>query len=390
MSPTAARTVETKPARAQPRSMPAWVYTHPELTRLEYERILKPSWQIACHVSQIPAAGDYVTFELGGDSVIVLRDAGGTIRGLHNVCRHRGTRLLEGSGRCAGRITCPYHGWTYRYDGSLLATPARDSFPDLDLREHGLDGVRIELALGFVWVCLAAEPPPPPSAMWAPLMEELAPYRLEELVPTQPVYFEEWNVNWKIAMDNYLESYHVPIGHPGLNRMMRPDYEDQRGIPGIARGTSWLREAPSARWSERVYQKHVGAVTAPHLPEPERRCWRFYSCLPNLGLDIMPEQMDFFQVLPRGPNRTLIRGAAFGLPDARREMRLVRWLGNRINMQVNTEDRMLCERLQRGIADSHYRPGPLSEIETWMLEFHELLRARIPEVQLPSAPAHFS
>jgi phenylpropionate dioxygenase-like ring-hydroxylating dioxygenase large terminal subunit len=389
MSSTAARRVETTSAAA-PRSMPAWVYTRPELTRLEYERILKPSWQIACHVSQIPAAGDYVTFELGGDSVIVLRDASGAIRALCNVCRHRGTRLLEAAGRCPGRIVCPYHGWTYRYDGSLLATPARDTFPDLNLHDHGLDAVPVELALGFVWVCLGADPPPPPSEVWAPMMEELAPYRLEELVPTQPVYCEEWNVNWKIAMDNYLESYHVPIGHPGLNRLFSPDYEDQRGVPGIARGISWMREAPSSRWSERVYQKHVGTVTAPHLPEPERRSWRFYSCLPNLGLDIMPEQVDFFQVLPRGPGKTLIRGAAFGLPDERREMRLIRWLGNRINMQVNTEDRMLCERLQRGIADSHYRPGPLSQIETWMLEFHELLRARIPEVRLPSAPAQFS
>jgi phenylpropionate dioxygenase-like ring-hydroxylating dioxygenase large terminal subunit len=372
------------------RSLPAWVYNDPQLTRLEIERILKPSWQIACHISQIPKAGDYVTFELGADSVIVLREAGGGIRALRNVCRHRGTRLLEGAGHCPGRITCPYHGWTYRYDGSLLATPARDSFPGLDLREHSLAAVRTEVALGFVWVCLAAEAPPPPSVVWAPILEELAPYRLDELVPTQPLYLDEWEVDWKIAMDNYLESYHVPIGHPGLNRLFTPDYEDQRGVPGIARGFSWMREAPSSRWSERVYQKHVAAVTAPHLPEPQRRSWRFYSCLPNLGLDIMPEQMDFFQVLPRGPGKTVIRGAAFGLPDERREMRLIRWLGNRINMQVNEEDRSLCERLQRGINDSAYRPGPLSRIETWMLEFHDLLRARIPEVSLPVRPARFA
>jgi len=389
MSATPARPVAS-PVIPIARGLPAWVYNHPEMTRLEYERILKPSWQIACHLSQIPVAGDYVTFELGSDSVIVLRDRAGNIQALRNVCRHRGTRLLEGTGRCPGRITCPYHGWTYRYDGSLLATPARDSFPDLDLSEHGLGAVHVEVALGFVFVCLAPEAPPPPSQMWAPIIEELLPYRLEQLVPTQPMFFEEWNVDWKIAMDNYLESYHVPIGHPGLNRVFTPDYEDQRGVPGIARGISWLREAPSPRWSERVYQKYVAAVTAPHLPEPNRRSWRFYSCLPNLGIDVMPEQVDFFQVLPRGPGKALIRGAAFGMPDERREMRLLRWLGNRINMQVNSEDRMLCERLQRGIADSDYRPGPLSQIETWMLEFHELLRARIPEVRLPAPPAHFA
>ncbi|HEX4389301.1 MAG TPA: aromatic ring-hydroxylating dioxygenase subunit alpha [Steroidobacteraceae bacterium] len=389
MNSTAARPAESLSGRT-PRSLPAWVYSHPEMTRLEFERILKPSWQIACHVSQIPSAGDYVTFELGRDSVIVLREPGGTIRALRNVCRHRGTRLLEGAGRCHGRITCPYHGWTYRYDGSLLATPARDSFPGLNLREHSLDAVHAELTMGFVWVCLAADPPPPPSQVWAPFLEELAPYRLEELIPTQPMYFEEWQVDWKIAMDNYLESYHVPIGHPGLNRMMTPDYEDQRAVPGIARGISWMREAPSARWSERIYQKHIAEVSATYLPEPNQRSWRFYSCLPNLGIDIMPEQMDFFQVLPRGPGKALIRGAAFGRPDERREMRLIRWLGNRINMQVNREDRMLCERLQRGIADSAYRPGPLSQIETWMLEFHDLLRARIPEVNLPEPPARFN
>jgi phenylpropionate dioxygenase-like ring-hydroxylating dioxygenase large terminal subunit len=378
----------TRGSGPQPRGLPAWVYQDPRLMRLEIERILRPSWQIVCHLSQIPTSGDYVTFELGSDSVIVLREPGGGVRALTNVCRHRGTRLLEGTGRCHGRITCPYHGWTYRYDGSLLATPAKDSFPDLDLREHGLDQVRVSTALGFVFVCLAGDPPPP-AQVWAPIIAELAPYRFEDLVPTQPLYCEEWNVDWKIAMDNYLESYHVPIGHPGLNRLFTPDYEDQRGIPGIARGISWLREAPSPRWSERVYQKHVAAVTAPHLPEPQRRSWRFYSCLPNLGIDIMPEQVDFFQVLPRGPGRTVIRGAAFGLADSRREMRLIRWLGNRINMQVNSEDRMLCERLQRGLADSNYRPGPLSSIETWMLEFHDLLRERIPEFRLPQPPASF-
>jgi len=389
MNSSAARPVEPF-TRALPRSLPAWVYDHPEMTRLEYERILKPSWQIACHVSQVKAAGDYVTFELGSDSVIVLREVGGGIRALRNVCRHRGTRLLEGAGRCHGRITCPYHGWTYRYDGSLLATPARESFPGLDLREHSLAAVPVEVTLGFVWVCLGAQPPAPPSQVWAPVLEELAPYRFEDLVPTQPLYLDEWNVDWKIAMDNYLESYHVPIGHPGLNRLFTPDYEDQRGVPGIARGISWMREAPSPRWSERIYQKYVAEITAPHLPEPQRRSWRFYSCLPNLGVDIMPEQVDFFQVLPRGPGKAVIRGAAFGLPDERREMRLIRWLGNRINMQVNSEDRQLCERLQRGIRDSAYRPGPLSTIETWMLEFHDLLRARIPEVSMPEPPARFA
>jgi len=146
---------------SQPHGLPPWVYRHPELMKIEIERILRPSWQIVCHISQIKKTGDFVTFELGTDSVVVLREPGGGIRAFHNVCRHRGTRLLEGSGTCPGRIVCPYHGWTYRYDGSLLATPARDTFPNLNLREHGLAPVRVETMLGFVFVCLAGDPPPP-------------------------------------------------------------------------------------------------------------------------------------------------------------------------------------------------------------------------------------
>jgi phenylpropionate dioxygenase-like ring-hydroxylating dioxygenase large terminal subunit len=387
MTVIAASPIQSAPPVA--RGLPAWVYNHPTLTRLEYERLLKPSWQIACHVSQIPSPGDFVTFDLYSDSVIVLRDSHGAIRAHRNVCRHRGTRLLEGTGKCLGRITCPYHGWSYRYDGSLLATPARDSFPDLDLRAYGLDPVPMEIALGFVWICLAAEPPPPPSQLWAPFAEELSPYQFERLVPTQPLSVEQWDVDWKLVMDNYLESYHVPIGHPGLNRMFSPDYEDQRGVGQIARGTSWMREKPSPRWSERTYQHYVGELTA-HLPEPNRRCWRFYSCLPNLGIDVFPEQVDFFQVFPRGPGKALVRSAVFGLPDERREMRLLRWLGARINREVNQEDRRLVERLQRGMGDSSYRPGPLSNIETWMHQFHDLLRTRIPEFSLPEPPTRFA
>ncbi len=87
---------------APARAMPAWIYNHPEMTRLELERILLPSWQMLCHVSQLSQAGDYVTLDLGTESVVGLRDRDGVIRAFHNVCRHRGARLLDGDGNCAG------------------------------------------------------------------------------------------------------------------------------------------------------------------------------------------------------------------------------------------------------------------------------------------------
>jgi phenylpropionate dioxygenase-like ring-hydroxylating dioxygenase large terminal subunit len=376
----------------RPHALPAWVYNHPEMTRLEHERILKPSWQLVCHVNSIPQRGDYETFDLGPESVLVMRDRDGSIRGFHNVCRHRGARLLDGAGNCAATITCPYHGWSYRQDGTLVGMPMRESFPGLDRAAHGLRPVHVDVAFGFVFVCLATAaeggPPPPVAVTWGTLGEELKPYRTEEMVPLSPITSEIWNVDWKIAMDNYLESYHVPIGHPGLFRMFTPDYDDSARVPGVARGVSWLREQRSPRWSEGLYQTLIGRA-ATHLPEAHRRCWRFYSALPNLGIDVFPEQMDFFQVLPAGPGKCRIRGAVFGLPGATRELNAARYLSNRINTAVNAEDRWLCGRVQRGLESSSYRPGPLSTLESSMLEFHDLLRARIPEFALPDAPREF-
>jgi phenylpropionate dioxygenase-like ring-hydroxylating dioxygenase large terminal subunit len=358
------------------------------MTRLEYERILKPSWQIVCHVSSIPKPGDYMTLDLGADSVVAVRGADGAIQTFHNVCRHRGSRLLEGGGNCRAHITCPYHGWSYRLSGELVGVPARETFPGLDRAQYSLKPVRSQVMMGFVFVCVAGNPPPL-EHIWGGFLADFAPHRFEDMVPLGTSYIEHWDCDWKIAMDNYLESYHVPIGHPGLNRMFTPDYDDQANLPGVARGISWMRERESSRWSERMYQRMVAGVSQ-ELPEAHRKRWSFYSMLPNLGIDVFPDQMDFFQVLPRGPGKCTIRGASFALPDERREMRIVRYLSTRINRQVQREDEFLCRRVQLGLGSGSYEPGPLSRLENCMYEFHELLRERIPEVRQPSAPARFA
>ena len=371
------------------RALPAWTYSHPEMTRLEYERILKPSWQIVGHVNSIPNPVDYLTLDIGSDSVVVVRNAKREIQAFHNVCRHRGAKILDGTGHCPGAITCPYHGWSYRLSGELLGMTMRETFPGLERAQFALRPVRMEIQFGFVFVCLAGEPPPLKS-IWGEFLEDFTPYRFEQLVPLGPMYHEDWPVDWKVAMDNYLESYHVPIGHPGLQRMFTPDYDDQKSLPGgVARGTSHMREQPSSKWSERLYQKWVGRAVL-GLPESLRQRWSFYSMLPNLGIDVFPDQMDFFQVLPRGPGQCTIRGGTFGLPDATREMRAVRYLNARINRQVQREDEFLCRRVQRGLASSSYEPGPLSQLEGCMWNFHELLRDRIPEARHGRAPAHFA
>jgi phenylpropionate dioxygenase-like ring-hydroxylating dioxygenase large terminal subunit len=247
----------------------------------------------------------------------------------------------------------------------------------------------MEIMAGFVFACLAGDPPPLAS-LWGEMLEDFTPYQFENMERLAPVYYEDWDVDWKVAMDNYLESYHVPVGHPGLARMFTPDYDDQLNLDtGVARGIGWMKPHPSPKWSERRYQQMVQALTT-HLPEANRTCWRFYSMLPNLGIDVYPDQMDFFQVLPRGPGKCTIRGATYGLRDTRREMRVLRYLNARINRQVQREDDELCRRVQRGLASSFYQPGPLSTHEVCILQFHDLIRKRIPETRLASPPAAFA
>jgi len=372
------------------RAMPAWVYGHAEMARLEYERLLLPSWQIVCHVNSIPKAGDYVTLDLGRDNILVTRAGDGRIHAFHNVCRHRAARLVEGSGSCGALIRCPYHGWSYGLDGKLRGVPVRESFAGgLNADELGLMAVKSEQFLGFVFVSVTGDPEPLAES-WAPFLADFAPYDFESLQPLGAITHEDWDVDWKVAMDNYLDSYHVPFGHPGLNRMFTADYIGMATLPnGVTRGVGYMKERFSPRWTEQQYQKWAPEV-ATALPDAERRCWRYYSMLPNLGIDVFPDQMDFFQVLPRGPGKCSIRSATFALPDDRREMKLLRYLNARINRGVMREDEFLCKRVAQGLTSHGFEPAPLSEIEICMRQFHDLIRSRIPEAALDRPPVAFA
>jgi phenylpropionate dioxygenase-like ring-hydroxylating dioxygenase large terminal subunit len=107
-------------------SLPGWVYHDPEYFRVEMARLIRPSWQIVCHASDIPEAGDWRTLDIAGDSIIVLRGTDNAIRAFANVCRHRGSRLVDGEAGCARRLTCPYHAWTYATDGRLVGVPMKE------------------------------------------------------------------------------------------------------------------------------------------------------------------------------------------------------------------------------------------------------------------------
>ncbi len=145
-------------------SLPGWIYRDQEFFDLEMERIIRPSWQIVCHVNEIRNPGDYQTIDYLGESVVVIRGDDGQIRAFTNVCRHRAMRLVEGPSGCTRKLVCPYHAWVYETDGRLTGVPMKGEYPSLRLEDNGLVPVAVELWNGFVFVCLQPGGFPTPSA----------------------------------------------------------------------------------------------------------------------------------------------------------------------------------------------------------------------------------
>jgi phenylpropionate dioxygenase-like ring-hydroxylating dioxygenase large terminal subunit len=220
--------------------------------------------------------------------------------------------------------------------------------------------------------------------MAAPYAQELAAYRLEELVPQGRVTLRPRAVNWKNVADNYSDGLHINIAHPGLTRLFGRDYRIE-ARPWIDKMSGLLREAPSGNWSERLYQRTLPAVD--HLPPERQRLWIYFKLWPNLAFDIYPDQVDFMQFLPVSPTQTLVREIAYVHPDSRREMRVARYLNWRINRRVSLEDKALIERVQAGMASSGYTSGPLSKDEVCLRSFAARMRSVIPESALEQAPA---
>ena len=365
------------------RSLPAWTYSDPAFFALEKERVFAPAWQIVCHESDVPSTGDWHTLDYIGESVIVVRGTNRTLRAFANVCRHRGSRLVDGASGCARKLVCPYHAWTYDLDGSLRGVPDAASYLGLDRARHGLAPVSLEVWRGFVFVRLVDRGPSVAELM-APYEAMIAPYRFEELTALGRVTLRPRAVNWKNIGDNYSDGLHIAVAHPGLTRLFGKSY----GVEAeehIDRMWGEMQDRPSANWSERAYQRLLPEV--PHLPAESQRTWLYFKLWPNIAFDLYPDQIDFMQWLPISPTESLIREISYAILDERREMRAARYLNWRINRRVNAEDTALIARVQQGMASRSFTSGPLSEKEVCLRHFCRRMRELIPEARHEQRPA---
>ncbi|MGB3147480.1 MAG: Rieske (2Fe-2S) protein, partial [Paracoccaceae bacterium] len=164
--------------------LPGWSYHSPALFELERTELFLRHWQIVGHEADVPSAGDWITHDILGERAIVMRGQDGQLRAFHNLCRHRGARVVDGtSGKCRSAIVCPFHGWVYNLDGSLRGVSRPESFDaDMDLTKMGLKPVEIEVWFGFIFLRFHPGPQPSVAELLSPYAEDFAAYRCDELV----------------------------------------------------------------------------------------------------------------------------------------------------------------------------------------------------------------
>jgi phenylpropionate dioxygenase-like ring-hydroxylating dioxygenase large terminal subunit len=364
--------------------LPAWSYDHDELMELEKELVFRRNWLLVGHVNEIPGPGDFMTLDVADERALVVRGRDGEVRAFHNLCRHRGSRVVaEASGNCGPVITCPFHGWSYGLDGRLSGVPHPKSFGAMDKTGLGLKALRIEVWHGMVFVRFKGEGPSMAETL-APMEAEVAPYRLEEMRPIGKRWRMEFEANWKATVDVDNEGYHVPVAHPGLNDLYGHSYIDETLENGIPRSTGTFGDRRHKLWSVRHYVELL--PEADHLPENQRKAWFYYGVFPGAVLTFYPDSCGFYQFLPLGTRRSAMQGRGFGLPDERREMHAARYLNRRINDTTGVEDVQLIKWSWEGMRSSAFDDIILSDLESGVRAYHDRLREALPVLNLPEPP----
>ena len=366
--------------------LPWWTYFNTELLELEKEQLFRRCWQLVGHVSDIPNPGDYLALDVVGERALAVRGKDGQVRCFHNVCRHRGSRVVkDGQGHCRGAIVCPFHGWTYDLDGRLRGMPKRKSFPELDADKHGLVPLESEIWMGFIFVRFLESSQPSMATLMADHAAEIAAYQVEKMKPLSGFAADVIPVNWKAVRDVDNEGYHVPVAHPTLQDLYGQRYRDEPHQAGVSRSVGGFNEGPGRFWSVQQYRKILPKVE--HLPEANRRAWLYVGLFPNTVLSFYPDQIGFYQEFPLGVDRTVQRSAYYALPEATREMKAARYLASRIDRVTGREDTQLIVWSWESMQSSGFSGFILSDLEAGVRSYHDQLRRLIPVVDQAEEPA---
>jgi Rieske 2Fe-2S family protein len=362
-------------------------------------RIWRAGWLFAGHACEIPKPGDYFTLAVDTDPIIVVRGEDGTIQGLHNVCRHRGSVICEDSaGHAARRLVCPYHQWTYGLDGRLLA--CRGMPDDLDKSQFSLSRVHTREAEGLIFISLAENPPAFESAfeLLSPLLKPQG-FRRAKVAKAVDYVVE---ANWKLVWENNRECYHCNINHPQYIKANFDHYNSDDTTPRIREAINSAVTRSAQKWPDLAPTHQQTGMTL--FPNAEQNIWFSANRTPLVegwvsesmdGQQVAPLMGDYKEsdigtlrirtlpnfwnhsscdhgvstrLLPAGPQRTAVR--VYWLvnekADEGRDYDLAKLMP--FWQLTSEQDWEICQRQQRGINSSAYVPGPYSTFKEYNVD----------------------
>ena len=362
-------------------------YHSPALFDLERDEVFLTHWQVAGHANDIPAPGDWLTFDLLGERAVVMRGRDGLIRAFHNLCRHRGARVVEGDhGHCRGALVCPFHGWVYNLDGTLRGPAAPSTFGAMNRADFGLKPIEIEIYHGFLFLRFKPGPQPEIAKLLAPYEADFAGYRLSEVLPApMPDWHTVLPVNWKSVRDVDNEGYHVPLAHPALQDLYGDAYEDYYMSDGLHVSVGEFGAREGRRWSVRHYLK--ATRNRDSLPDHLHNKWTYYGLFPNTVFAVTPEAIQFYHDLPLDHGHTLLTGRTYRNPHETRQERLARYLAARIDRDTSAEDQQLSIWSNESMKSSAFEGFHLSDLEWGLRRHHDRLRRFLPVLTLNSPPS---
>jgi choline monooxygenase len=363
--------------------LPLRVYRDPEVAQVELKEIFANDWLCVGRTADLANTGDYLTVEVpvddGKRSVVVLRNDRGEISAFDNVCVHRGAQLLEGCGHEA-RITCPYHAWTYRLDGSLIGGPYMQRSTEADGRPfdpsaHHLSPVQVEVWEGFVFVNQNAEATPLAPKV-AGLTEVVARYDMAGYV-TVHHQRDRWNTNWKLLVENFMDAYHVFHVHKASFGANGDNTLDTTMFPGT---DAWTHHRVLHDGGPDRDTNDIAAAGNTALEGPWRKTIVLAAVFPGFVLQLQPDWLWYLQITPHGHDHVDIDWrvavapemlATQADPDA-----YVADVIRLVNM-VNAEDQPVVEAMQRSTASPQFAGAPFSYLERNVYDFDRYIATRL-------------
>jgi phenylpropionate dioxygenase-like ring-hydroxylating dioxygenase large terminal subunit len=361
-----------------PRGLPPACYTSPEFYARETERIFRRDWLLVGRADEVGEPGDYLSLDLLGEPVVMVRDGDGEVRVLSRICRHRAMPVVSGAGH-ARTFVCPYHTWTYALDGRLLGAPEMSRTPGFDRTGCHLPSLRTEVWEGFVFVSFDPRAPALGPSL-AGLTTLCRSYSLASLRTVRSVDFDmDCGWNWKLMCENFMEPYH----HIGTHRQsLEPLMPARRSVtldPDGPYAVVHMRYREGDRSTEHDRWGASALPVVERLSADERNRATLIHVFPTGLLTLLPDHVEFYRLFPEGPGRIRLEKLICVPPGVEARPTFEAEMAQIVKgfLEIRDEDIAICRAVQQGLGSGFAEPGRLCHLEKAIWQFARHVAARV-------------